>query len=188
MYTLVDNDLSWKLLPPQVLYEGASGNSSGSTPTTPAGIFGVFKAHRNPDFLEKLREANIRAVFVPASCTGKLQPLDAVGGINDLLKRDLQQCFISHYADCFAKERKTGHDIKDVKVDLKLSMLKPPPPPCQLSAWGLRQNKQQLSGYQEGMGASRHHGGGREGPGRNKLTKAAIFLLSDIEHLSVNVS
>ncbi|CAH1268946.1 Hypp4042 [Branchiostoma lanceolatum] len=132
-----------KQVPITGLEDKPSGNSSGSTPTNPAGIFGVFKAHRDPDLLEKLREANIRAVFVPASCTGKLQPLDAVGGINDLLKRDLQQSFISHYADCFAKERKTGHDIKDVKVDLKLSMLKPPPPPCQLAAWGLQQNKHQ---------------------------------------------
>ncbi|CAH1248626.1 Hypp8323 [Branchiostoma lanceolatum] len=38
------------------------------------------------DLLEKLRGANTRAVFVPAICTGELQPLDADGSINDLLK------------------------------------------------------------------------------------------------------
>eukprot|EP00058_Branchiostoma_floridae_P025112 XP_002610602.1 hypothetical protein BRAFLDRAFT_65792 [Branchiostoma floridae] len=88
-------------------------------------IFDVFKAHRNPALLEKLKEANIIPVFVPASCTGQLQPLDADGGINDMLKRDLTQSFVSFYGDCFAKERKEGRDLSEVKVDLKLTTLKP---------------------------------------------------------------
>ncbi|KAI8522099.1 hypothetical protein Bbelb_018530 [Branchiostoma belcheri] len=88
-------------------------------------IFDVFKAHRNQDLLQKLKENHISPVYVPASCTGELQPLDADGGINDLLKRDLKASFVKFYADTFARERKEGREVANVKVDLKLSTLKP---------------------------------------------------------------
>ena len=39
-------------------------------------IFDVFAAHRYQSFLGSLTLNNIRAVFVPAGCTGELQPLD----------------------------------------------------------------------------------------------------------------
>eukprot|EP00058_Branchiostoma_floridae_P002212 XP_002587700.1 hypothetical protein BRAFLDRAFT_94603 [Branchiostoma floridae] len=52
-------------------------------------IFDVYKAHRTPGLLAQLKAANVQPVFVPASCTGELQPLDADGSINDALKKDL---------------------------------------------------------------------------------------------------
>ena len=39
-------------------------------------IFDVFQAHRCDSVLKKLNSYNIREVFVPAGCTGELQPLD----------------------------------------------------------------------------------------------------------------
>ena len=47
-------------------------------------IFDVFAAHRCASVLEKLQSNNIHQIFVQASCTGELQPLDV--GVNDRLK------------------------------------------------------------------------------------------------------
>ncbi|CAH1233380.1 Hypp714 [Branchiostoma lanceolatum] len=43
-------------------------------------IFDVYKSHRCPALLTKLKDNYIHAIFVPASCTGELQPLDADRG------------------------------------------------------------------------------------------------------------
>ncbi|KAI8503598.1 hypothetical protein Bbelb_185690 [Branchiostoma belcheri] len=51
-----------------------------------------------------------------------VQPLDADGGINDLLKRDLKANFVKFYADSFARER-NSKEGPEVKVDL--TTLKP---------------------------------------------------------------
>lgn len=47
-------------------------------------IFDIFAAHHYASVLEKLQSNNIHQIFVPASCTGELQPLDV--GVNDRLK------------------------------------------------------------------------------------------------------
>ncbi|CAH1248589.1 POGZ [Branchiostoma lanceolatum] len=88
-------------------------------------VFDVYKAHRTPGLLEKLKGANVKAVFVPASCTGELQPLDADGCVNDALKKDLTQSFTDFYAQKVAKALEEGLPIEDVKVDLRLSVMKP---------------------------------------------------------------
>ena len=43
---------------------------------TALAIFDVFAAHQCGSVLEKLQSNNIYQVFVPAGCTGELQPLD----------------------------------------------------------------------------------------------------------------
>ena len=43
-------------------------------------IFDVFVAHHSRHVLDMLKCNNIHQIFVPASCTGELQPLDV--GIN----------------------------------------------------------------------------------------------------------
>ncbi|XP_035221407.1 LIM/homeobox protein Lhx4-like [Stegodyphus dumicola] len=49
----------------------------GLVPEQPGvAFFEVFKAHQNPLFLTELEKKNIIPVFVPASCTRELQPLD----------------------------------------------------------------------------------------------------------------
>ncbi|CAH1266674.1 Hypp3499 [Branchiostoma lanceolatum] len=54
-------------------------------------ILYVFKEHRCPALRQKLKDNSILAVFVPACCTGVLQPLDCDGGVNDVLKKELKQ-------------------------------------------------------------------------------------------------
>eukprot|EP00058_Branchiostoma_floridae_P006720 XP_002592208.1 hypothetical protein BRAFLDRAFT_84636 [Branchiostoma floridae] len=88
-------------------------------------IFDVYKAHRTPVLLAQLKAANIQPVFVPASCTGELQPLDADGSINDALKKDLTQSFSDFYAEKVAAALEAGTSIENVKVDLRLSAIKP---------------------------------------------------------------
>ncbi|KAI8516327.1 hypothetical protein Bbelb_049080 [Branchiostoma belcheri] len=67
-------------------YVTAQREALGLSEDQPAlAIFDVFKAHRCPELLAKLKENHIHAVFVPASCTGELQPLDYDGGVNDVL-------------------------------------------------------------------------------------------------------
>ena len=44
-------------------------------------IFDVFQAHRCDSMFKKLNSYNICQVFVPAGCTGELQPLDL--SVND---------------------------------------------------------------------------------------------------------
>ena len=39
-------------------------------------LFDVFAAHRCDSVLGKLRQHHIHQVFIPAGCTGQLQPLD----------------------------------------------------------------------------------------------------------------
>ena len=41
-------------------------------------FFDVFAAHRCASFLSKLKESKIMTCFIPAGCTGLLQPLDRV--------------------------------------------------------------------------------------------------------------
>ncbi|KAI8510102.1 hypothetical protein Bbelb_125300 [Branchiostoma belcheri] len=62
-------------------------------------IFHVYSTRHTESVNTKLREANVIPVFLPASCTGELQPLDADGGINATLKEDLRQSFMTWYAD-----------------------------------------------------------------------------------------
>eukprot|EP00058_Branchiostoma_floridae_P013458 XP_002598946.1 hypothetical protein BRAFLDRAFT_79876 [Branchiostoma floridae] len=84
-------------------------------------IFDVYKAHRTPGLLAKLKAANTQPLFVPASCTGELQPLGADGSINDALKKDLTQSF----SDFYAEKVEAGTSIENVKMDLRLSAIKP---------------------------------------------------------------
>ena len=51
-------------------------------------IFDIFAAHRCESLLEKLRANNIRVVYIPAGCTGELQPLDLT--VNEAYKAELK--------------------------------------------------------------------------------------------------
>ncbi|KAI8493908.1 hypothetical protein Bbelb_282550 [Branchiostoma belcheri] len=107
-------------------YVTAQREALGLSEDQPAlAIFDVFKAHRCPELLAKLKENHIHAVFVPARCTGELQPLDYDGGVNDVLKKELKQRFVQHYADKFTTELQDGRDLASISVDMTLSKLKP---------------------------------------------------------------
>ena len=40
-------------------------------------FFDVFAAHRTDSFKDMLDDSDFKIIFVPASCTGELQPLDS---------------------------------------------------------------------------------------------------------------
>ena len=82
-------------------------------------IFDIFTAHRVASLKELLTEANIMFVYVPASCTPELQPLDK--SINDPYKKELKQCFI----DWYASEVKDVLDKdEEVYISLQTSVIK----------------------------------------------------------------
>jgi hypothetical protein len=71
-----------------VPYVEATRQSLGLKPDHCAlAIFDVFAAHRCHSVLEALSDNHIKYTFVPASCTGELQPLDLT--FNAAFKREL---------------------------------------------------------------------------------------------------
>ena len=86
-------------------------------------IFDVFAAHRCQSVLDRLESSNIKPVFVPAGCTGELQPLDIT--VNDAFKRELKSCFTTWYAKEVSKALKNGEDVEKIKVNLAISVIKP---------------------------------------------------------------
>ena len=85
--------------------------------------FDVFAAHRTDSFKDKLDDNDIKIRFVPASCTGELQPLDVAG--NDQFKRKIENSFINWHSDELSKGMKLGKAASDVKIYIKLSTIKP---------------------------------------------------------------
>ena len=76
----------------------------------------VYKAHRDRELLQLMKDSGFQCVFVPASCTGELQPLDLT--VNAQFKTMMKDRFISWYAE------KVAEDFNQ-KVDMKLSIVKP---------------------------------------------------------------
>jgi hypothetical protein len=72
---------------------------------------------------EALDKDNILAVFVPAGCTGELQPMDL--SVNAEFKATMKTHFNDWYAGRVAEGLRDGGSVSDVKIDLKLSTLKP---------------------------------------------------------------
>ena len=86
-------------------------------------IFDVFAAHRNPELIEKLKENHIHMVYVPASCTDQLQPLDLK--VNKYFKDQLRTEFNKWYSQKVADALANQTAIDDIKIDLRASALKP---------------------------------------------------------------
>ena len=89
-------------------------------------ILDVFAAHREAKFKDACTDAHITTVYVPASCTTFLQPLDADGGVNHALKNHLAE-----QANNFRRQQRrdaldsNGNIRLDWKPETKISMLKP---------------------------------------------------------------
>ena len=77
--------------------------------------------------MEIFGEHNILLTFVPASCTGELQPLDLSG--NGAFKQALKSHFITWYAD------QVPDEDDEIQVDLRLSTLKPLHAGWVIEAW-----------------------------------------------------
>ena len=83
-------------------------------------IFDVFKAHQGETLRKLLHKNNVHMVYVPASCTDCLQPLDL--SINATFKHHMKASFENWYASQVASLVKDG---KPVDIDLRLSVVKP---------------------------------------------------------------
>ena len=62
-------------------------------------------------------------IYIPAGCTGDLQPLHVT--VNQVYKVELTQHFTQWYAGEVKKGLREGNDVADIKVDLCLSVVKP---------------------------------------------------------------
>ena len=87
-------------------------------------IFDVFKAHRSDKLLVILKKSCIAVVFVPASCTDKLQPLDQT--INKKYKEELKKEFQMWFADMVAKKLKKKKIMMKYVNAQQTSIYKPP--------------------------------------------------------------
>jgi hypothetical protein len=86
-------------------------------------ICDVFAAHRTEAVREKIAENNLKLVYVPPSCTGELQPLDV--SIDDPFKKLMKAEFTNWYSGMIKDGLDDGQELESVKVDLRLSIVKP---------------------------------------------------------------
>ena len=86
-------------------------------------IFDVFAAHRCGSVLQKLRANHIHQVFVPASCSGELQPLDL--SVNDEFKALMKDSLSRWYAHNIKEALDQGESLDNMKVDLGASIVNP---------------------------------------------------------------
>ena len=99
-------------------------------------IFDLFRAHQSDSFTKLLHQHHIRSKFVPASCTGELQPVDLSG--NKQFKDGLKSRFSSWYADKITwqlLDTEENDSSNPLKVDLRLSYLKPTHAHWILESW-----------------------------------------------------
>ena len=78
-------------------------------------LFDIFKAHCCESVLEKLHQHHIHQLFIPAGCTGELQPLDLT--VNSL-KASMKAHFYHWYSTEVKEALEQGQEIANVKVDL----------------------------------------------------------------------
>ena len=86
-------------------------------------VFDVFAAHRSQIVLDTLDKYHIKYFYVPAGCTGELQPLDLT--FNEPFKREMKECFTRWYASLIKKDLDQGKGVGEVKPDLRTSTVKP---------------------------------------------------------------
>lgn len=86
-------------------------------------ILDVFAAHRCSSVKQKLESLNCVYIYVPAGCTGDLQPLDLA--VNDEYKGLMKAQFTDYYADEVAAEIDNETVSESETYKLKLSVLKP---------------------------------------------------------------
>lgn len=105
-------------------YVAATRSKHGLADDHPAlAVFDVFAAHRCSSVLKKLQDNHIHQVFVPAGCTGELQPLDV--SVNEEFKSLLKESFSRWYACEVQQSLDQGIALENIKIDLKASLLKP---------------------------------------------------------------
>ena len=86
-------------------------------------IFDTFKGHTGTEMEPLLVGNNFISVIIPNNCTDVLQPLDLY--MNKSLKDHLRSKFQSWYSEQVSKQINDGKQPEDIKVGMKLSMMKP---------------------------------------------------------------
>ena len=88
-------------------------------------IWDAFKAQSTEKVMCELEKLNIKAVMVPKNMTHLLQPLDLTtnASVKKMEKRGFSAYFTSTITE--ALEKDPNRDVATIKVDLKLSTLKP---------------------------------------------------------------
>ena len=77
----------------------------------------MYMPHQCTAVLQKLSAHHIHQVFVPASCTGKLQPLHL--SVNDEFKAIMKDNFSRWYVDEIKSTLDKRESLDNVKIDLK---------------------------------------------------------------------
>lgn len=86
-------------------------------------IMDVFRGQMTEDVLNTLKENNILLVRVPANMTHLFQPLDLT--VNGNFKSFMRKRFSEWYSKQILQQLEKGSDVGGVKVDVKLSVIKP---------------------------------------------------------------
>ena len=102
-------------------------------------ILDVFAAHRTQVVRDLFKDNQMYIVYVPAGCTGLLQPLDVSG--NGSFKEFLKAHFSDWYSDQVQEKTNTGA-IK--VVDMRLTYLKPKHANWILQAWSKLKGRPEL--------------------------------------------
>ena len=83
-------------------------------------IFNVFKAHRCDSVLGELHHHHIHQVFIPARCTGKLQPPNV--SVNEEFKTAMKANFSRWYANEVKEALDQAINIQDLKLTSRLQL------------------------------------------------------------------
>ena len=86
-------------------------------------IFDTFRGHKVVEMESLLLRNNILSVVVPSNCKDLLQPLDFF--FNKPLKDHLRNSFQTWYSEQVPIQLQEGKEPEDVKVDTRLSVMKP---------------------------------------------------------------
>ena len=85
-------------------------------------IIDGFRAQCTTDIVKLLDHHGIDIVYVPANCTGELQPLDL--SVNKPVKNFIKQRFQEWYAEQIVQQKEDGSTIKPV-TDFPMRLMKP---------------------------------------------------------------
>ena len=86
-------------------------------------VYDVFKGHLTEKVNEIMALNNIVHELVPVNMTNLFQPLDIT--VNRVAKNIVRRCYSSYYSGEVMKQISAGIAPRDVKVNLKLSKIKP---------------------------------------------------------------
>ena len=85
-------------------------------------MFDSFRGHKGNEVEDVLKENFLIPVPIPSNCTDRLQPVDV--SVNKPLKDHLRNSFTKWYASQVQEQLQEGTRIEEVKVDLRLSVMK----------------------------------------------------------------